>query len=70
MCSDDNDTKCSKLLRASLRGTSGNKSEITLEVVGRPAKVSRNFRDSPEMEHDVQVSRKFLQNLTEFREFD
>ena len=23
MCSDDNDTKCSKLLRASLRGTSG-----------------------------------------------
>ena len=24
LCSDDNDTKCSKLLRASLRGTSGN----------------------------------------------
>ena len=24
VCSDDNDTKCSKLLRASLRGTSGN----------------------------------------------
>ena len=23
VCSDDNDTKCSKLLRASLRGTSG-----------------------------------------------
>ena len=23
LCSDDNDTKCSKLLRASLRGTSG-----------------------------------------------
>ena len=24
LCSDDNDTKCSKLLKASLRGTSGN----------------------------------------------
>ena len=23
LCSDDNDTKCSKLLKASLRGTSG-----------------------------------------------
>ena len=28
MCSDDNDTKCSKLLRASLRGTSGSQDTV------------------------------------------
>ena len=28
LCSDDNDTKCSKLLKASLRGTSGSAAVI------------------------------------------
>ena len=33
LCSDDNDTKCSKLLKASLRGKSGNKYAIAVSYL-------------------------------------
>ena len=40
-------------------------------VCNQTCQVSRNFRESPEMEHDLQPGlTEMSQNLTEFKEFD
>ena len=58
MCSDDNDTKCSKLLRASLRGTSGPTSMFDADGKLREAKTKANLKNATK----VEVSSRYAEN--------
>ena len=57
MCSDDNDTKCSKLLRASLRGTSG------LGMTDQVEKVQRYFTRRVYQRCQLDCNHSYLQRL-------